>query len=128
MQRLIGSLLAFSLAGITAIAVAHSDHGGLSKGKAELKSAGPLAFGPDGVLFVGDSLDGAIVALATEDTKPGKAQPTDIKAVNEKIAALLGTTTDQILINDAVVNPQSKRVYLSVSRGRGPDAKPVILR
>src|SRR5262249_48045584 len=32
------------------------------------------------------------------------------------------------LINDLTVNPLSKRAYLSVSRGRGPDATPVIVR
>ncbi len=107
---------------------AHADPQGLRVGKAELKSAGPLAFGPEGVLFVGDSLDASILALGTGDTKPGKTPPADIKAINEKIAALLGTTPDQIMINDAVVNPLSKQVYLSVTRGRGPEAQPVILR
>jgi hypothetical protein len=32
------------------------------------------------------------------------------------------------MINDVAVNPNSKRVYISVSRGRGADAVPVILR
>ena len=40
----------------------------------------------------------------------------------------LGTAADQILINDVDVNPLSKAVYIAVSRGRGPDAIPVILR
>jgi hypothetical protein len=93
-----------------------------------LKSAGPLAFGPKGVLFVGDSLAGAVVAVETGDTAKAGSDPMDIKAVDSKIAALLGTTPDQISINDAVVNPLSKRVYFSVSRGKGPDAIPVILR
>jgi hypothetical protein len=102
---------------------------GLTSGKAELKSAGPLAFGPDGVLFVGDSTAAAIVAIDTRDTKAVKsAAPIDVKGINEKVAALLGTSKDQILINDIKVNPISKNVYLSVSRGRGPDAVPVILR
>jgi hypothetical protein len=118
---------ALTVATLASIAIAHPGHD-LAKGKVELGSAGPLAFGPDGVLFVGDSMAGAIVALDTQDTKAGKATPADIKAVNEKIAALLGTTPDQILIADAVVNPLSKRVYLSVARGKGPDAKAVILR
>jgi hypothetical protein len=93
-----------------------------------LKSAGPLAFGPNGVLFVGDSLAGAIVAVETGDAAGNVTTPAGIQGVDAKIAGLLGTTPDQILINDAVVNPLSKRVYLSVSRGRGPDAMPVILR
>ena len=48
--------------------------------------------------------------------------------MNAKAAPLLGTTKDQILINDIKVNPISKSVYMSVSRGKGPDAVPVILK
>jgi hypothetical protein len=98
-------------------------------GKVELKSAGALAAGPDGILFVGDSVGGAIVALDVDDRTPSKANAAlEIKGVNEKIAAMLGTAADQILIQDVVVNPVSKNVYISVSRGRGADAVPVILR
>ncbi len=101
----------------------------LKSGKAELKSAGPLAFGSDGILFVGDSVGASIFALDTGDRKASKStSPIEITAVNQKIAALLATTPDQILIQSVAVNPLSKNVYLSVSRGRGPDAMPVILR
>jgi hypothetical protein len=103
--------------------------GSLTSGKAQLKSAGPLAFGPDGILFVGDSVGASIVALDVDDHTPGKPGGTvEIKGINEKIAAMLGTSADQITIQDVVVNPISKSVYLSVSRGKGPDAVPVILR
>jgi hypothetical protein len=98
-------------------------------GKVQLRSAGALAFGNDGVLFIGDSLAGAVVAVDTLDTKAtAKAARIDVKGINEKAAALLGTSPDQILINDVKVNPISKSVYFSVSRGKGPDAIPVILR
>lgn len=98
-------------------------------GKAALKSAGPLAFGPNGVLFVGDSMGAAIFALETGDTKAAKASGTlEIKGVTEKIAALLGTTADQIRIEDVVVNPASKNLYMSVTRGRGPEAAALILK
>ena len=40
---------------------------------------------------------------------------------------MLGTKPQQIMINDLAVNPISGNVYLSVSRGRGPDALPVLL-
>src|SRR5437764_727150 len=36
--------------------------------------------------------------------------------------------TDQILINDIKVHPLSHKVYVAVSRGRGPDGIPVILQ
>src|SRR6185436_6925769 len=101
----------------------------LKAGKADLKSAGPLAFGPDGVLFVGDSTSALVFALDTNDhtAAPG-AVNIAITQVNQKIAAMLGTAADQILVNDLVVNPISKNVYISVSRGRGPDAIPVIVK
>jgi len=100
----------------------------LKAGKAELKSAGSLAFGPDGVLFIGDSLGGAIFAIDTQDRTASQAASVDVKGLAEKIAAMLGTTADQIQVNDVAVNPASKRTYVSVSRGLGPTASPVILR
>jgi hypothetical protein len=113
----------------TAAVALGANTAGLQAGKAALKSAGQMAFGPDGVLFVGDSLGGSIVALDSGDTAKAKGATTvEIKALNQKIAAVLGTTADQIMINDMVVNPTSKRVYISVSRGKGADAVPVILR
>jgi hypothetical protein len=124
-------LLAKTL-GVTCLTAALAFSAGIpdaTTGKVQLKSAGALAFGNDGVLFIGDSLGGAVIAVDTGDTKASaKASGIDIKGINEKAAALLGTTPDQILINDVKVNPISKNIYLSVSRGKGPDAIPVILR
>lgn len=102
---------------------------GLTAGKAPLKSAGPMAFGPDGILFIGDSLGAAIVAVDTRDTDAAaNGAKIDVSGINQKVAALLGTGADQILINDVKANPISKNVYLSVSRGKGPDALPVIMK
>jgi hypothetical protein len=101
----------------------------MQTGKVELKSAGALAMGPDGIVFVGDSMGARIVALDVNDRTPSNATANlEIKGVNEKIAAMLGTAADQILIQDVVVNPVSKNVYIAVQRGRGADAVPVILR
>jgi hypothetical protein len=101
----------------------------LSSGNVQLKSAGALAFGPDGILFVGDSVGGAVVAIDTGDRKAASsAAKINVQGIDEKISALVGVAPDQILINDVKVNPISKNVYLSASRGRGPDALPLILR
>lgn len=102
---------------------------GMKEGNPELKSMGPLAFGPDGVLFVADTKAAAIAAIATGDTRPAaNSKPLKVEAINQKIAALLGSSADQILINDLVINPISHNAYLAVSRGRGPDAVPVLIR
>ena len=99
------------------------------EGKVTFKSMGPLAFGPEGILFVADTKAAAVVAIDTADTKAAdRAQTLKVEGINQKIAALLGTSADQILINDLAVNPISRNTYLAVSRGRGPDATPVLIR
>jgi hypothetical protein len=101
----------------------------LTTGKVPLMSAGALAFGPSGILFVGDSIGGSVVAIDTQDTKAAaSAVKINVEGVDTKIAALVGITPDQIILNDVAVNPVSKNVYLSASRGRGPDAMPLIMR
>ena len=99
----------------------------LTSGKADLKSAGALAFGPDGVLFVGDSAGGAIAAIDTADRTPGSGK-VDVQGIDEKVAAMVGVNAGDILINDVAVNPISKNVYVSAARGRGPDAAPLVVR
>src|SRR5205085_5559655 len=120
------------MATVTCCAAALSFAAGINMpaGKVELKSAGALAIGPDGILFVGDSVGGKIVALDVDDagTAVRGAGNLEIKGINEKIAAMLGTAADQILIQDVVVSPVSKNVYIAVQRGRGADAAAVILR
>jgi hypothetical protein len=101
----------------------------LKKGTPDLKSAGPLAFGPDGILFVGDTRGAALFAIDTGDQTPATAKrAVDVKDLSTKIAAALGTNPKQIVINDMAVNPRSGNVYLSVSRGLGPDSTPLLVR
>ncbi len=100
----------------------------LPLGKVQLQSAGALAFGPDGILFVGDSIGARIVAIDTQDTKASSGGKINVDGVDTKIAALVGVTPDQILINDVKVNPVSGNAWLSASRGRGPDAAPLLVK
>lgn len=102
---------------------------GMKSGKPEFKAMSQLAFGPDGVLFIADTRAAAITAIATGDTKPGSAA-TSVKAeaIDRKIAALVGSAADQIEITDLAVNPISRQAYLAVSRGKGPDAVPLLVR
>ena len=101
----------------------------LKKGTPDLKSAGPLAFGPEGILFVGDTRGAALFAIDTGDRAADKTEGAiKVEGINKKIADLLGTSVQQIMINDVAVNPASGKAYLAVSRGRGPDATPLIIR
>jgi hypothetical protein len=99
----------------------------LTKGTPELKSAGAMTFGPEGILFVADPTAGAIFAIETGDAK-AEAKEIKVEGLKDKLASLLGTEAKALLVNDLAVNPQSGTAYLSVSRGTGPDAKPAIVR
>jgi hypothetical protein len=120
----VAALLAFA-GGLTAAEKAE----GLTRGTPDLKSAGALAFGPPGILFIGDAQGGAIFAIDTGDrtaaTETGRPK---VEGLDDKIASLLGIEAKQLLVNDLAVNPISGNTYLSLSRGKGPDAKPVLVR
>jgi hypothetical protein len=102
---------------------------GMTEGKPEIKSISQLAFGPEGILFIADSKSAAVFAVSIGDTKAASgSEPLKVDGINEKIAALVGTSADQVLIDDLAVNPISHNAYLAVSRGRGPAATPVLIR
>jgi hypothetical protein len=121
-----------ALAGVclsAAMAAAEEPTASLKQGKPDLKSAGPLAFGPEGILFVGDTKGAALFAIDTGDrAQAAEKRPVQLKDVAGKVAAMLGTKSQQVRINDLAVNPRSGNIYLSVSRGMGPEAIPVIVR
>ncbi len=132
-------LLAAGVSGLTAITIAPRLASARVKVKDGLESAGALAFGPGNVLFVGDTKGAAVHAfeLSSADINPQtKAVMGDartfhgrnlIQGIDRKLAALLGTSRDQIVINDLLVHRPSKQIFLSVHRGRGPDAAPVVV-
>lgn len=123
------ALVFLGLCFLGAVAVGGEPTGSLKKGKPDLKSAGQLAFGPDGILFVGDTAGAALFAIDTGDRDEAarKSRP-EVKDISGKIAAMLGTGARQLMITDLAVNPRSGNVYLAVSRGRGPDAIPLLVR
>ncbi len=92
-------------------------------------SLGVLAFGPNGVLFAADSQAATIYALELGDPSAAvKSGAADVAAIDQKIAALLGTDAAAISIQDLAIHPASKNAYLSVMRGTGADAKPALVR
>jgi hypothetical protein len=101
----------------------------MKEGTPELKSAGALVFGPDGILFIGDAKAATVFAIATGDTKPEKAAgKLQIEGLNKEVAKVLGTEPESIAINDLATNPLTGAVFLSVTKGKGADAKPAIVR
>jgi hypothetical protein len=107
---------------LVALALAVPAHAGAplsTPGRPDIRSLSALAFGPDGVLFVGDGKGGAVYALDLGDRAAREVKdPKEVADVEGKLAALLGAAPADIMIHDLAVNPISKRAYLAVSRGR----------
>ncbi|HEV8059547.1 MAG TPA: hypothetical protein VGP68_06725, partial [Gemmataceae bacterium] len=120
--------LSLGLVLLTGVARADAKKSSLQSGKPDLKSVGPLAFGPNGILFVGDPQGAAIFAIETGDTAATSAGAFKVEGIGEKIAGAIGVDAKQMMITDMAVNPISGNAYLGVSRGRGPDAVPVIVK
>jgi hypothetical protein len=96
---------------------------GFVNGTPEIKSISALTFGPDGILFIGDSKSASVFAIDTKDTeKVEKATAVEVKKFDQKIAAALGTTVENLTIQDLVVNPLSKKVYCAVQLADGTPA------
>jgi len=124
-SRMLAALIALA---IVPAAWAGDLTAGMKKGTPALKQAGALAFGPEGVLFVADAPNSTVYAIATGDTKSADVKSISIAKLDEVIGGVLSTTGNDILINDMKVNPASGNVYLSVARGKGPDAAAAIVR
>ncbi len=105
-----------------------------------LKAAGALAFGPDRILFVGDAAGAAIHAFELRpadvtsqvDVELGNFHNFEgrdlLRGLDDKLAALLGTMRNQIVINDMTVHQPSQQVFISVERGRSVGALPAIVK
>jgi hypothetical protein len=95
-------------------------------GNPGIASINSLSFGPEGILFIGDSDNAAIYAIDTKDnTSKEKSDNIAVEDFDVKVAAALGTTQENIRITDMAVNPISKTAYFSVHM---QDGTPVLLK
>ena len=102
---------------------------GLEVGAAGIKSIGPLSFGPEGILFVADNVGAAIFAIDVADAEPeSEHRPINVDKIDTTLAAYLGCSRDDIFIRGMAVHPSSHNVYLSVMRGSGEAAVPVLIK
>ena len=128
-KLLLASIIAIALVTISATTTDKKNEDltkGFITGDLEIGSINQLSFGPQGILFIGDSKNAAVYALDTKDTQEiVKAEELNIADFDAKIAAALGTTTDNIQITDMAVNPVSKTAYFSVTT---MDGTPVLLK
>lgn len=101
---------------------------GLTSHAQKIESIGVLEFSPKGVLFAGDNIAGSIHAIdLSEESRAQESFEINVDNIDVQVAAILGTATQNILINDIAVHPISGEVYLSVTRGHGVEAMPALV-
>jgi hypothetical protein len=102
---------------------------GLRPGTVGLRSAGPITFGPEGILFLADNAAATVFAVDVADPGPAAgADPFDLEDVDTRIGSFLGCEAGDVTIRDLAVHPVSHNVYVSVQRGRGAGAQAVLVR
>ena len=102
---------------------------GMTVGTPELASVGAITFGPGDVLFVADNVRATITALdVADDAATGSDEAFEVDELDTRLAALLGCEVDDVVIRDMDVHPRTQNVYLSVIRGHGATAIPVIVK
>ena len=136
------------IAAVSAVGLALSGRTSAARGSASangggscpLQSAGVLAFGPENALFVGDIAQAAVHAFELQPTDVTSQSDVElgnfhnfegrdlVRGLDQKLAALFGTTCDKIVINDMVVHQPTQQIFISVERGRSTDALPAIVK
>lgn len=94
-----------------------------------LTSIGPMTFDPTGVLFASDPMAATLYAINFgSQPREAKIGTADVAAIDQKVAALLGTAAGDIRVADMAVHPASKNTFVAIMRGQGTDARPAIVR
>ena len=93
---------------------------------AELPGATVLAFGPDNVLFVGDSKNGVVHAIPTEAEEVQDPIPFNLRDFDRMLAKELDMDSRDLIINDLKIHPLSQEAYVAVKKGHAPEAPAMI--
>jgi hypothetical protein len=88
-----------------------------------------LAFGPGNVLFVADNVAASVFAVDVADDAPtAGSEAFDLDDLDTKLASFLGCSVEDVVIRDMAAHPVTHNVYLSVMRGAGQTALPVLVK
>lgn len=120
------ALLGFGVALVATVAWVAPD-GGAVLTAPPIASIGALEYA-DGVLLAGDSKGGTVYAL---EVGSGSGTLGDFTAVDDldlRIADMLGTSSHQVFVKDLAVDQSTGTAYLSIMRGSGDEAAPVLMK
>jgi hypothetical protein len=83
-------------------------------GTPAVKSIEAIAFGPEGLLLIGDSKGAQVVTVQTGDTKAREWSVKEVADIKGQLAGRLGAMASGIEIQKMAVNPASNTAYVAV--------------
>ena len=93
----------------------------------DLDGADVLAFGPENVLFIGDSKNATIHAVRTNARELKDPAPFNMEGLDITIGGKLNLNPRDVVIKDMKIHPVSQEAYIAVKKGHQPEAKSVVL-
>ena len=91
-----------------------------------IEGATVLAFGPDNVLFIGNSNSAKIHAVTTKATALKDPVPFNLEGFDVAISKKMGIAPRDVIVNDMKIHPVSQEAYIAIRLGHQPTAKSVI--
>ncbi|MEM6699445.1 MAG: hypothetical protein AAF599_13670 [Bacteroidota bacterium] len=85
-----------------------------------------LAFGPDNVLFIGDSKAAKVHAVKTEATALKDPVPFNLEGFDLMVSKKMGIAPRDVIVHDMKIHPVSQEAYVAIRLGHQPSAKSVI--
>ena len=103
-----------------------TDSSSLRMEEISLPGATVLAFGPDNVLFIGDSKGAVVHAIKTEGQEVKDPIPFNLTDFDRVIAKELDIDTRDLIVNDMKIHPASQEAYLAIKKGHAADAPKMV--
>lgn len=88
-------------------------------GNPEIGTISALTFGPEGILFVGDSENAQVIAIDMGNAPKAINDKVYIADIEGILGTLLGSDSDQIQIMDMAVNPLNQNIYIGAQHSSG---------
>ena len=92
---------------------------GFITGNPEINSINAMTFGPEGILFIGDSQGAQIIAIDMSTAEKAVNEKVRIPDIEAILGELLGSDSDQLQIIDMVVNPSNQNIYIGAQHSSG---------
>ena len=95
-------------------------------GQESIQSINAITFSPDGTLFIGDSKSAHVFALKPETALQNISYDPSMRVgkIDALIADVVGTSVEDLSIQDMAVNPVSGKIYLAL---HGMNNQPMLL-